>query len=196
MNAIPQVFLGRRAALTGLSVAVVIFVIVVVVPVVAAVISQHQEIADSLHQLALYRAELAHRPELETELQALRQRGAAAPGLIVADNASLAEAQLERDIKSLVEANAGEIHSAQIGETRSMGDLDLIAVQYELSVPITHLSALVYAIESHTPYFFIDHADISAPLDWQPATHTGSSPPPEPKLEVRWTIRSYRWSAK
>jgi len=52
------------------------------------------------------------------------------------------------------------------------------------------LRDLIYAIETHTPYLFVDDADIVAQQDWQ----TGDPQPTNPQLEVRWTIRGYRWS--
>lgn len=192
MTAVPQFLLGRRAALAGLCIGLVILTTLVVLPIMAVYASQQQEENDSLYQLALFRAEAAVRPQLETDLQSLRQRGSSTPGLIAADSVSLAQAQLERDIKAIVETNGGEIYSAQIGASSRIGNLDIILIQYDLSIPVTRLSALVYAIESHTPYFFIDRADIAAPAGWQ----AGGNTPAAPKLEIHWTIRGYRWGAK
>ena len=50
---------------------------------------------------------------------------------------------------------------------------------------------LLYAVEVHAPYFFIDHAEISAPMMAQ-GDNTKAA---EPVLEVRWTIHAYRWAA-
>ena len=149
MTAVPRYLLGRRAALAALCVGLVFIALLVVLPIMAIYASQQQEKSNSLYQLALFRAEAAMRPQLEAELQALRQRGSNTPGLITADSVSLAQAQLERDIKAIVETNGGEIHSAQIGASSRIGDLDIILIQYDLSIPVTRLSALVYAIESH-----------------------------------------------
>lgn len=193
MTEIPQHLLGRRAALTGVGIALGILGIVIAIPIMAAYTSENQVRNDYLRQLAVFRAESAMRSELEAELNSLRQRGLVAPGLIAAESVPLAQAQLERDVKAIVDANGGEIHSAQVGAPSRVGDLDVVLVQYNLSIPAARLGALVYAIETHTPYFFIDHADIAAPAGWQ----TGiSSAPTAPKLEVRWTVRAYRWGAK
>ncbi|HEY5337643.1 MAG TPA: type II secretion system protein GspM [Rhizomicrobium sp.] len=192
MTAVPQFLLGRRAAITGLCVVMVLFGIFVVTPILAIYTSQQQEMTDSLHQLALFRAEAAMRPQLETQLRTLRQHGPETPGLIGATSTALAQAQLERDVKAIVETNGGEVHSAQIGETSTIGNLGIVTVQCDLSVPMAHLSALLYAIESHTPYLFVDRADIVAPAGWQAAGTALSNP----MLELHWTIRGYRWDAK
>jgi hypothetical protein len=115
--------------------------------------------------------------------------------LIVADDSALAEAQVQREVKSLVENNVGEVRSTQVASKKPTGGLEEISIQYDLSVPITRLDPLLYAIESHTPYLFIDHATISGGLAWQ-QPQSASKKQPEPKLDVRLTVRAYRWSAK
>lgn len=187
---------GRRAALTALMVGVAMLALVIGVPAATAFLALHQETDDTLTQLARYRAELGLRPKLEQQLSELRQRGAVAPGLIVAQDSSLAEAQIQREVKSIVEANAGEVQSTQLATKKAVGSLEEITVQYDLTVPITRLNALLYAIESHTPYLYIDHADISAPLGWQFQPTANGKKPPEPKLQLRCSIHAYRWSAK
>ena len=99
-------------------------------------------------------------------------------------------------MKAIVENNAGEVRSTQVATKKRIGGLEEITVQYDLTVPLTRLSAVLYAIESHTPYLFIDHADIGAPMGWQPQAATGSKRPVEPNLQLRCTIRAYRWSSK
>lgn len=187
---------GRRAALTALAVGVVAVTLIIGVPAGTAFLALHQETDDTLLQLAQYRAELGLRPKLEQQLLELRQRGAAAPGLIVAQDSSLAEAEIQREVKAIVETNAGEVQSTQLATKKALGSLEEITVQYDITVPITRLRALLYAIESHTPYLYIDHADISAPLGWQPQPPQAGKKPPEPKLQLRCSIHAYRWSAK
>lgn len=193
---LPDSLLGRRAALMAATIGLALVAFIIAVPIAATFSAQRQEIADSLHQLAVFKAELGRRPALEAELKALRQQGTTGPGLITAGNVSLAQAQLQQEVKSIVDANVSEVRSAEIEPIKSSGGLDTIVVQFDLSVPITHLSALLYAIESHTPYLFIDRADISSPMGWQPPTQPAAKKQPEPKLSVRLAIRAYRWSAK
>lgn len=195
MMDIPESWLGRDAARRAVTIIVVLALLVIGVPVAVAFWALSSETGDALTQMALYRAEIGLKPKLETELANLRQRAASGTGLIVADDSALAEAELQREMKSLVENNAGEVRSSQVASKKPVGGLEEIAVQYDLSVPITRLSPLLYAVESHTPYLFIDHATISGALGWQPPPQPGKKQP-EPKLEVRLTVRAYRWSAK
>jgi hypothetical protein len=191
---IPESLLGRKTALRAVVAAGIAALLLIGIPVGAAFWAVQDETDRALSQLALYRAEMSLKPKLEAERAALQARASSGTGLIVADDSALAEAEIQRDVKSLVENNAGEVRSAQVASKKPVGGLEEIAVQYDLSVPITKLNPLLYAIESHTPYFFIDAATISGALGWQP-TQTGKRQP-EPKLDLRLTVRAYRWSAK
>jgi len=192
---IPETWLGRRAAMTAVGIVTAVLLAFVGVPVVAAFWAVHNETDEALFQLAVYRAEMGLKPQLETELANVRVRAQSGTGLILADDSALAEAQVQREMKSMVENNAAEVRSTQVASKKMVGGLEEISVQYDLTVPITRLSALLYAIESHTPYLYIDRANISGGFGWQAPVQTGKKQP-EPKLEVRLTIRAYRWSAK
>ena len=94
-------------------------------------------------------------------------------------------------MKTIVESNLGEVRSAQPLPATHDGSFEVISVAYDIVVPLAKLNALSYAVESHAPYFFIDDAVLTAGQAWD----TGESAPAGNilKLEVRWTIRAYRW---
>jgi hypothetical protein len=192
---IPESWLGRQAAMTAARIIGIAVLIVIGIPVGTAFWAVHSETEDALSQLALYRAEMGLKPKLEAELAAVQMQAASGTGLIVADDSALAEAQVQREVKSLVENNVGEVRSTQVAAKKPVGGLEEISIQYDLSVPITRLNPLLYAIESHAPYLFIDHATISGGLGWQQPQPAGKKQS-EPKLDVRLTVRAYRWSAK
>ena len=85
---------SRTAALIALGIAALLFVVVVVTPVVAAFSAQGDETDDALHQLGVYRAEIASRPALEAELADLNRKGASVPGVVEGESAALAQARL------------------------------------------------------------------------------------------------------
>lgn len=189
MNGLRALLKRHGIALLTLGAAFCTASALVIVPVALAFRAQSDDTALALHQLAVYRADADMRPVLEKGLKEARQRLSSVPGQIAGTNAPLAQAVLQNDVKTIVDRNGGNIISAQIVPATKTNSFETIAVQYDLVVPITHLVDLTYAIESHTPYLFIGDADISMPQIWQP----GDTQMPEPKLEVRWTIRGYRW---
>jgi general secretion pathway protein M len=190
MIAVPDSIKGRTGALAAAGTAAILAIAIVASLIVLVFGGQSAETTDAVHQLAVYRAEIAMRPELETALKDLRQRAAATPGLITSDSVALAQAQLQDEVKSIVTDNQGEVRTAQIVPSTTVDGFQVIAIQYDLGVPMAKLRDLIYAIETRSPYLFVDDADIVAQQDWQ----SGDPQPTNPMLDVRWTIRGYRWS--
>jgi predicted secreted protein len=179
---------SRTAALIALGIAALLFVVVVVTPVVAAFSAQDDETGDALHQLGVYRAEIASKPALEAELADLNRKGASVPGVVEGESTALAQARLQSDIKTIVESNKGSVRSLQALPVASQGGFDVISIQCDLAIPQNKLKDLAYAVANHAPYLFVDEASITAP-------------PAEPDdiqnrdvmLDVRWTIHGYHW---
>jgi hypothetical protein len=190
MIAIPAMLLGRKGALTVVALAAAAFSVLVAAPVFAAFEAQSEERDETLDQFATFRREVASEPALQHALAAVRIQAAAVPGLIRSATPALAEAQLQTEIKQIIEANAGDLRSSQALAPTSGNGFDRVAIQCDLTVPVAHLKDLLYAVEVHAPYFFIDHADISAPMMPQ-SDNTKSG---EQVLEVRWTVHAYRWA--
>lgn len=169
-----------------------------IICIVAAIILQASlssvgsETVEALSHLATYRAEIAQRPELESELGVMRRQVSSSPGIIMDRSAALAAARLDGEVKSLTEANGGVVHSSQILPKRKAQGFDVIAIEYDLTVPESRLKDLAYAVETHTPYLLIDDARILA-TSQDPSN--GTQPRDQP-LEVQWTVRGYRWTGR
>jgi general secretion pathway protein M len=191
MIAVPDSIKGRTGALAAAGIAATVIVLLAAGLIALVFGGQSAETTDGVHQLAVYRAEVAMRPELEAALKDLRLKAAATPGLITSDSVALAQAQLQDEVKEIVTDNQGEVRTAQIVPATNVEGFQVIAIQYDLSVPMAKLRDLIYAIETRTPYMFVDDADITAQQDYQ----SGDPQPTNPMLDVRWTIRGYRWSA-
>jgi hypothetical protein len=109
-----------------------------------------------------------------------------------ANTATLAQAQLQSAMKTIIESNGGVLLSAQILPPESVKGFDVVAIQYDLTLPLSRLRNLLYGVETHTPYFFINEADILMPANWYP----DNAQAPDPTLELRWTVHAYRWNGK
>jgi hypothetical protein len=181
---------GRKPALAALFCILALLAASVTMPVYAGFAAQIADRDAMLQRLAIYRAEIDARPRLQAELKTIRGQAQSASSLIKSDSAALAAAQMQNDIKAIVAANKGEIRSTQIVPVVKTGGFETIAVAYDFLVPVSHLRALTYAIEADTPYLFLDAIDMVAPQNSQ----TTSAPGVSPELEIRWTIRGYRWA--
>jgi len=184
----PNFLRGRKGAYLALGALGVLFLIVVALPLAAMFRAQGEDREEALTQLQAYRAEEARRPALVARLAALQQGAKSVPGLLTASNAPLAQAQLQSEMKTLIDHNGGSLLSAQLLPPTKVKGFDSVAIQYDLTIPLSRFSGLVYAVETHVPYYFVDSADLVMPPNWRP-----NSPTQDPSMEIRWTIHAYRW---
>ncbi len=184
----PEFLHGRKGALLVLGVVVCLFVLLVALPVAALFRSQAEDRKESLSQLAAYRALEAQRPALQTRLAALQEGAKSVPGLLDATSAELAQAQLQSQMKELIDRSGGSLLSAQLLPPTKVKGFDSVSIEYDVTIPISNFSSLVYAVETHVPYYFVDSADLVMPPNWRP-----NSPNQDPSMEMRWTIHAYRW---
>jgi hypothetical protein len=190
MIGVPAFLRGRRGAFNALAIVGAAIFLFVVVPFVIDVAVQQQDIADVKAQITSAQAVLASRPMLEERLQALGADAATVPGLLSAGSAALAQAKLQSAMASIIAANGGTLVSAQLLPPIGERGFDVVAIRYDVTLPLSHLRSLIYGVETHTPYFFIDDADILIQPNWNPSAPGA----PAPTVEVHWTVSAYRWS--
>jgi hypothetical protein len=162
---------------------------VVIVPIFAMFEAQAEGRDESLRQLSAYKTEEASRPGLEERLAALKENAESVPGLLTGSSAALAQAELQSDMKVLIDRSGGSLLSAQLLPPTKVKGFDDVAIEYDLTIPLSRASALIYAVETHTPYFFLDSADLVMPPNWRPLPNQSQNP----AMEVRWTVHAYRW---
>lgn len=184
----PTFLRGRKGAFIALGAIAFLFLVLVALPLAAMFRSQADDRAEALTQLESYRAEEARRPALAARLAALQEGAKSVPGLLTGNSAALAQAQLQSEIKAMIDRNGGSLLSAQLLPPTKVKGFDSVAIQYDVTIPLSRFSGLVYAVETHVPYYFVDSADLVMPPNWQK-----NSPNQDPSMEMRWTIHAYRW---
>jgi hypothetical protein len=180
---------GRKAALAALAVAIAGGGGLLVLLAAWMFSGLRADAADNLHDLTAYRSEIAAQPAVEAELARLRSRIDSTTGLVHADASAPAAAQVQTAVKALVEASGGELRSAQVLPATKDKDLETIALQCDVTLPLGKLRQVLYAIETHRPYLFIDPDDITAPINFDTKTVE------QPDLELRLTVKAYRWAS-
>jgi hypothetical protein len=138
--------------------------------------------ADASDVLAKDAEAKANLPAVEAEIGQLRKLTGHAAILVSAPSATLAAAAMETDIRSIVSAAGGEIHSALALPGQADHGLERIDLQYDLALPMRALPTLLTALQSHVPYYFIERLEIHAP-------DTATTPV---MLSIRCTVRGYR----
>lgn len=184
----PTFLRGRKGAFIALGAVAFLFVVLVALPVAAMFEGQAQDRASALSQLAAYRAQEAERPALAARLAALQEGAKSVPGLLDASSAALAQAQLQSEMKDLIDRSGGSLLSAQLLPPTRVKGFDSVAIEYDVTIPVARFSSLVYAVETHTPYYFIDSADFVMPPNWRPNVTE------DPSMEMRLTVHAYRWA--
>ncbi len=166
--------------------------VITVRPLARMILDRRASVERSLKLLTGYQRLAATRPSLDDQFKALKTRELEAHGLAEGGSAALAAASLQSDIKRIIESNGGEVRSAQPLPTSKSGDFEKVELRYDLSVAQASLSEIMYQIETHTPYLFLDGIDIRG-AEGLPAAGQGNK---EQKLTVRWTVRAFRWAGQ
>jgi general secretion pathway protein M len=141
-----------------------------------------------------YRSALARGRVLDLELKNLtaqlaevRQAQSSQSGFLQGANESLATAQLQNRIKSLVEAGGGELRSTQVLPVRDEGKFRRIIVRGQMATNTTGMQHIFYDIESASPYLILDNIDIRA----RPNPGAQDNAAQDTMLDVRFDIYGY-----
>jgi hypothetical protein len=179
---------SRALALGILAGVLAVAWLVIAMPILDAFADQRDAIAQSTQMLAAYQAEIAARPQIEAKFAVMNVTESSTGGLIQGRNAALAAANMQSLVKALVEREMGQLRSAQNLTPSSHDGIEKVAVQYDVSLPVSRLKDTSYRIETNAPYLFLDDVDIRMPESWQ----SEGAPNDPPPLEIRWTVSGYR----
>jgi general secretion pathway protein M len=159
----------------------------IVLPTIAHYDTIETSIADN--ELALRRfEELARRlPQLEAARKTVEQALAAQDGFLKAPNDSLAAAEMQARIKSIVEKNGGELKSTQTLPVRVENGFRRVTARVEVTGDDAALMRVWYDMEAGLPFLFIDDFDIEA----RPIPRRDRSQPPIIALDVRFELSAY-----
>lgn len=161
---------SRRLAI-GLAVATVL-VVVAAIGIPVWMLHRHYDasLADLSDKLERYRRVAATRPEAARQLEALRAKDtrrfflrSGAPAL------SAAEAQ--EAVRALVENSGGRLISLQPPVVKDDGRYRQVSVNVQITANIFAMRKILHAIETHTPFLFIDNLVVRSqvPGNFKPA---------------------------
>jgi hypothetical protein len=112
-----------------------------------ALAERYQQLADGL-------------PGRRAALAELQQHPLAQAGFLASANESLAGAELQSRIKSLVEAAQGELKSTQVLPAQQDGEFRRVGVRGEMSMTLAATQRVIHEIEATPPWLLLDHVDI------------------------------------
>lgn len=122
---------------------------------------------------------------LRSRLAELKNRSAEQEGFLKGENESVVGAQLQARLKQLLESVHGELKTTQIMAPRDDGKFRRVTVRGQMSLDGSSLQQMLYELEAHPPFLFIDNLRI----DSRAAPQSGSEERLEILLDVYGFIR-------
>lgn len=180
----------RTAARWALCVSAAVLMLMIALPIGWGLREQSNRIDVALRHLSRLRAEAAQIPALRARLSEAEEQAASLPGALQAKTAVLGQSRLQQSLEALLSANGATVRSAQVLQPTEEQGFDILGIQYDLAVPMSKLGDLGYVIETRQPYLFLTDISISGGGQIE-----ASSQSQDPQLEVRWTVRAYRWGS-
>ncbi len=180
----------RDGAIAAAAILGTVLGLLLILPIASAFRSQDRELSKALYRLGVLRARAQLAPAAEGQLAEMRRRMDALPGSLRPATTALAQSQLQQTMESIAGERGATIRSTQILPSQGRHGFETIAIQYDLAAPMSKLQGLLYAIEGHVPYLFIDNVQIGAGQIQQSAAAANQ----DPMLDLRWTVRAYHWS--
>ncbi len=129
-------------------------------PLLAAYGGVRERIAQAEDRLARAQAIAVGREELARQLAALKARMAGTRTLLAEDSPALAAAGLQSRLKKLVEDHGGDLKSVQALPERDEDGLRRVTVRVALTCSVQGLRGILHAIETGTPFLFVDNLDL------------------------------------
>ncbi len=147
-----------------LAIALLVFILVVLICLVAVpvvLLHRHydQHIQRMTRQLQSQSAFNAMGPQVARALEALKSRDASRLYL-KGGTAALASAELQDQVKSLVEAAGGRFVSATGLAHKDDGQYRTVAATFQINLGNANLRRLLHALETQEPFLFVDNLTI------------------------------------
>jgi|GEM_PF-6704773 len=127
-----------------------------------SILDQQQRADDARRLLTAYQRTLSRAPTITAQLETIRQHQAADGGDYKGDSGAIASASMQNDARQLVEAQGGTINSTMVDAPVVEGAFERIQVSITLTLSAEQIPALLYAIESHSPYLFVIGMTVTA----------------------------------
>jgi general secretion pathway protein M len=134
--------------------------------IIRPVIAHYQETAETISQrqelLARYRQIAAGRSAFEERLIQLQDDALQAGAYLSGDSEALVAAELQNQVRTLIEAEGGRLESTQILPGTDENGFRRVTIRVRMTADIDSLFRIAYALEGGQPYLFIDSIDINA----------------------------------
>lgn len=177
---------SRRVAIAIL--AGVILLAVVIVFLIAWIPTRHYSVVldDMTNRLDRYRRIAAMQPEVAKRLEAMRQQDPKR-FFLRTGAAALSAAEAQEAMRGIIEGGGGRLITMQAPSTRDDGRYRQVTVNVQLTANIQALRKILHAIETRTPFLFVDNLMVRSqvPSNFKPGVNS------EPEMFVQFDVSGY-----
>jgi general secretion pathway protein M len=150
----------RVVALAMLLAAILVLIFGLLVPYLARYSHYIAAIDEGQFRLARLQSAAAQLPPLEAEIEALREQARSRGYLLDAGTPSLAAAQIQEQVGTMVADHGGNILSIQVGRPVEEHGFTRVTVRVRMTSTSEELADLFADIESRRPLLFLDNVQI------------------------------------
>ena len=177
---------SRRAAIAILVGAIVAIAAAVALPI--WLLHRHYDtaLADSAEKLDRYNRLAATRPAIAQQLEAMRSKEPR-KFFLRGGPPALSAAEAQEAVRTIVEGNGGRLITMQAPVTKDDARYRQIIVNVQMTANVQAMRKILYAIENHVPYLFIDNLTIRSqvPANFRP------TPGSEPEMFLQFDVSGY-----
>lgn len=156
-------FASRFVALALLAFVILAALLLIVAPILTARSEMASTIEVSRDLLYRYRALSARHAQLAARLEAVQRTATDVGAYITGSSDTLAGAELQTHVQSIIERSGGELHSIQIlpvepaieDRVKLEAAASRVALKLKLAVEMGRLQDLLYDLETAQPFVFI-----------------------------------------
>jgi general secretion pathway protein M len=177
---------SRRLAILLAVVAFVAAIGALAVPVWLANVYYDKHLAEATDKIERYNRIAAMRPEVTKQLEALRNKDTRR-FFLRSGAAALSGAEATEAVKTLIEGAGARLISVQAPPAKDDGRYRQVTVNVQMTANVFALRKILHALESHTPYLFVDNLLVRSqvPGNFKPG------PGGEPEMFVQFDVFGY-----
>ena len=177
---------SRQLAVAILAAACLAVLAAIAIPTWIAHRHYDTALTDNLDKLDRFRRIAATRPVVARELEAMSARDPR-KFFLRSGPTALSAAEAQERIRSLVESSGGRLITMGAPTSKDEGRYRQVTVNVQLTANIFALRKILAAIESNTPYLFIQNLTVrtQVPANFRPA------PGAEPEMFVQFDLSGY-----
>lgn len=157
MNLLLKPWASRSLAVGVLACLLLAVYAVGLMPIVHKYVDNRDRIQDLYDQLGRYRTLAAEEPAVRERLEAFNQRNQGSELYLKGETPTLAGAELQERVKSVVESNGGTLVSTQTMPEAEEQGLVRVSVKVRMRGDVDAVQRVIYALETGRPLVFLEN---------------------------------------